>query len=160
MIAIAALEDVDYYDKMRKESNAVRDWFIDELNTIEGVKAFKSGSNYVFIRLDAADAVEASALKIIVTGATDGCDVALGSIEAAGIWNKEGVKVACESDDSNNNEDQEDQKENTDDNESEKAPSFSNPFPCFSTEPILVVLCANIQNFMIRAKIYREIWIG
>lgn len=40
---------------MRKESNAVRDWFIDELNTIEGVKAFKSGSNYVFIRLDAAD---------------------------------------------------------------------------------------------------------
>ena len=40
----------------------------------------------------------------------------------------------------------------------EKAPSFSNPFPCFSTEPILVVLCANIQNFMIRAKIYREIW--
>ena len=40
----------------------------------------------------------------------------------------------------------------------EKAPSFSIPFPCFSTEPILVVLCANIQNFMIRAKIYREIW--
>lgn len=55
MIAIAALEDVDYYDNMRKESNAVRDWFIDELNTIEGVKAFKSGSNYVFIRLDSAD---------------------------------------------------------------------------------------------------------
>ena len=46
--------------------------------------------------------------------------MALGSIEAAGIWNKEGVKVACESDDSNNNEDQEDQKENKDDNKSEK----------------------------------------
>ena len=56
-----------------------------------------------------------------MTGATDGCDVALGSIEAAGIWNKEGVKVACESDNSNNNEDQkENQKENTDDNKSEK----------------------------------------
>ena len=59
-----------------------------------------------------------------MTGATDGCDVALGSIEVAGSWNTEGVKVACESYDSNNNEDQEDQKENqkenTDDNKSEK----------------------------------------
>ena len=55
--------------------------------------------------------------KIIVTGVTDGCDVALGSIKVAGSWNMEGVKVACESDDSNNNEDQE---ENIDDNKSEK----------------------------------------
>ena len=54
--------------------------------------------------------VEASVLKIIVTGATDGCDVALGSIEVAGSWKTEGVKVACESDDLDNNEDQEDQK--------------------------------------------------
>lgn len=65
------------------------------------------------VSVKAPDAVEASALKIIVTGVTDGCDVALGSIEVAGSWNMEGVKVACESDDSNNNEDQEDQKENT-----------------------------------------------
>ena len=64
------------------------------------------------VSVKAPDAVEASALKIIVTGATDGCDVALGSIEVAGSWNTEGVKVACESYDSNNNEDQEDQKEN------------------------------------------------
>ena len=64
------------------------------------------------VSVKAPDGIEATALKIIVTGATDGCDVALGSIEAAGSWNTEGVKVACESDDSNNNEDQEDQKEN------------------------------------------------
>lgn len=53
-----------------------------------GKDADDGGTVYV----KAPDAVEASALKIIVTGATDGCDVALGSIEAAGIWNKEGVK--------------------------------------------------------------------
>ena len=44
------------------------------------------------VSVKAPDAVEASALKIIVTGATDGCDVALGSIEVAGSWNTEGVK--------------------------------------------------------------------
>ena len=51
--------------------------------------------------MKAPDGIEATALKIIVTDATDGCDVALGSIEAAGSWSTEGVKVACESDDSN-----------------------------------------------------------
>ena len=55
-----------------------------------------------------------------MTGATDGCDVALGSIEVAGSWKTEGVKVACESDDLDNNEDQKENQKNIDDNESEK----------------------------------------
>ena len=41
---------------MKEETNAVRDWFIDELNAIDNVKAFASASNFVFIRLQKADA--------------------------------------------------------------------------------------------------------
>lgn len=54
-IAKAALEDHAYYDQMRAETKEVREWFIDELNTIDGVKAYKTGSNFVFIKLDNAD---------------------------------------------------------------------------------------------------------
>lgn len=55
-IAIAAVKDREYYQKMKEESNAVRAWFSDELNKIPGVKAYKSESNFVFIKLDNADA--------------------------------------------------------------------------------------------------------
>lgn len=55
-IAIAAVEDKEYYQAMKKESNEIRDWFTDELNKIEDVKAFRSESNYVFIKLLHADA--------------------------------------------------------------------------------------------------------
>lgn len=55
-IAVAAVEDKAYYDKMREESNEIRDWFMDELNRIPDVKAFQSDSNFVFIKLLNADA--------------------------------------------------------------------------------------------------------
>lgn len=55
-IAIAAVEDREYYQKMKEESNAVREWFSAELNKMPGVKAYKSESNFVFIKLDNADA--------------------------------------------------------------------------------------------------------
>lgn len=55
-IAIAAIEDVEYYKKMKEESLKVRDWFSEELNKIKGVTAFKSVSNFVFIKIDDADA--------------------------------------------------------------------------------------------------------
>lgn len=55
-IAVAAVEDKAYYDKMREESNEIRDWFMDELNRIPDVKAFQSASNFVFIKLLNADA--------------------------------------------------------------------------------------------------------
>ena len=55
-IALAAIEDKAYYQWMKEETVAIRDWFIDELNRIDHVKAFKSDSNFVFIRLDNADA--------------------------------------------------------------------------------------------------------
>ncbi len=55
-IAIAAVEDRDYYRAMKAESNAVRAWFTDELNKIKDVKAFRSESNFVFVKLQNADA--------------------------------------------------------------------------------------------------------
>lgn len=55
-IAYAAIMDNAYYKKMKEETIAVRNWFIDELNAIDGVKAFESISNFVFIRLENADA--------------------------------------------------------------------------------------------------------
>lgn len=55
-IAIAAVEDHAYYQKMKYESNAVREWFSEELNKIPGVTAYKSESNFVFVKLDNADA--------------------------------------------------------------------------------------------------------
>lgn len=55
-VAKAAIEDHEYYDQMREETRAVREWFSDELNKIDGVKAYRSGSNFVFIKLKNADA--------------------------------------------------------------------------------------------------------
>ncbi len=54
-IAKAAVEDRPYYEKMRDDTLAVTKWFTDELNKIDGVKAYKTGSNFVFIKLDNAD---------------------------------------------------------------------------------------------------------
>lgn len=55
-IAIAAVNDTDYYQEMKRKTNEIREWFIDELNSLKDVKAFRSESNYVFIKLLHADA--------------------------------------------------------------------------------------------------------
>ena len=55
-IAVAAIKDTEYYKKMKLETNSVREWFYTELNKIPGVKAYKSESNFIFIKLDNADA--------------------------------------------------------------------------------------------------------
>ena len=55
-IALAAIEDKEYCARMKEETIAVRDWFISQLNAVDHVKAFQSGSNFVFIRLEGADA--------------------------------------------------------------------------------------------------------
>lgn len=55
-IAVAAIKDTEYYKKMKFETNSVREWFYTELNKIPGVKAYKSESNFIFIKLDNADA--------------------------------------------------------------------------------------------------------
>jgi histidinol-phosphate aminotransferase len=55
-IALEAINDRDYYQKMKAETNRVRDWFIGELNTIENVKAYQTEANFVFVKLTNADA--------------------------------------------------------------------------------------------------------
>ncbi len=55
-IALAAINDTEYYKKMKEETVTVRDWFLEECNRIGQVKAFRSGSNFVFLRLEGADA--------------------------------------------------------------------------------------------------------
>lgn len=55
-IALAALKDREYYEEMRRQTVLVRDWFIEELNALKHVKAYRSGANFVFVRLDQADA--------------------------------------------------------------------------------------------------------
>lgn len=55
-VAKAAIDDKEYYEHMRKETRKVREWFTNELNEMEGVTAYHSGSNFVFIKLENADA--------------------------------------------------------------------------------------------------------
>lgn len=55
-IAIEAVRDTAYYRKMRELTNEIREWFTAELNAIEGVHAFQSASNFVFVRLENTDA--------------------------------------------------------------------------------------------------------
>ena len=60
-IALAAIKDTTYYKQMKEETKKVRDWFIGELNQMDKVKAFPSESNFVFIRLQGADANQVQA---------------------------------------------------------------------------------------------------
>ena len=55
-IAAAAIKDREYYQEMKQKTNEVREWFIGELNRLPDVKAFRSESNYVFLKLLHADA--------------------------------------------------------------------------------------------------------
>ena len=55
-IAMAAIEDKTYYDGIRKEIIDVTKWFTMELNKLQGVKAYDTGSNFVFVKMEDMDA--------------------------------------------------------------------------------------------------------
>lgn len=55
-IAVAALNDSEYYVQMKAKTVEVREWFIGELARIPGVKPFQSAANFVFVKLNHADA--------------------------------------------------------------------------------------------------------
>jgi histidinol-phosphate/aromatic aminotransferase/cobyric acid decarboxylase-like protein len=55
-MAIAALRDTAYYQKLKEEIVSTRAWITEELNKIPGVRAFKSHANFVFIDFDGYDA--------------------------------------------------------------------------------------------------------
>jgi len=50
-IAKAALEDEKYYNEIRRKIIDIREWFIDELNKMDGVTAFNSISNFVYLKI-------------------------------------------------------------------------------------------------------------
>ena len=54
-MAAVALQDAEYYKKINYEVCRIREWFIDELNKLQGVRAFRSYANFVAVRFDGID---------------------------------------------------------------------------------------------------------
>lgn len=54
-MALVALKDKKYYESMNNELNVTKLWFIDELNKIEGIRAFASYSNFVAVKAEQID---------------------------------------------------------------------------------------------------------
>lgn len=55
-MAVAALEDDEYYKKVNQEVCSIREWVTDELNKMEGVRAFQSKANFIAVRFDRVNA--------------------------------------------------------------------------------------------------------
>ena len=58
-MAIAALRDDKYYKRLLKDITESRNFFINEMNSIPGVKAFDSAANFVFIHFSENTDVQA-----------------------------------------------------------------------------------------------------
>ena len=54
-MAVAALRDKGYYDELYQKITESRAFFVQAMNEIEGVKAFESASNFVFVHFDDVD---------------------------------------------------------------------------------------------------------
>ena len=61
-MAVVALEDKEYYKKITQEICDIREWLIDELNKISGVRAFRSQANFIAARFDGVDADDVKAM--------------------------------------------------------------------------------------------------
>lgn len=58
-MAVAALRDEKYYKGLLKDITESRNFFINEMNSIPGVKAFDSAANFVFIHFSESTDVQA-----------------------------------------------------------------------------------------------------
>lgn len=54
-IAVEALNDKEYTEKNKREIIEMREYLIDELNARQGIKAYKSYANFVYVQLDGYD---------------------------------------------------------------------------------------------------------
>ena len=54
-MAVAALRDEPYYKNLLKEITESREYFIHEMNALDGVKAFESDANFVFVHFKEID---------------------------------------------------------------------------------------------------------
>ena len=57
-LGVAVLQDRDYYSGFKKEIIKIRSWFTEEINRIDGFKAFRSDSNFVLVKASGYDAKE------------------------------------------------------------------------------------------------------
>lgn len=57
-MAAVALSDKEYYERITKEMISCREWFIDLLNSNKKVRVYKSGSNFVLVKIQDVDAEE------------------------------------------------------------------------------------------------------
>ena len=51
-VALAALEDRSYYERMAETLKSIREWLIHEINGMPGLTAFPSDANFVYVKLD------------------------------------------------------------------------------------------------------------
>ncbi len=54
-MAVEAIRDKAYYERMNKELNQVKIWFMDTLNQMEHVRVFRSDSNFVAVKIENVD---------------------------------------------------------------------------------------------------------
>ena len=54
-MAVAALQDRNYYMEMEQNLNRTKTWFMDELNKIPSVRVFQSCANFVAVRIEHVD---------------------------------------------------------------------------------------------------------
>jgi len=57
-LGVAVLQDTAYYSGFKSAIVQTRDWFIDELNKIKGFKAYRSNSNFIFVKTTDYEAKE------------------------------------------------------------------------------------------------------
>ena len=55
------MKDKEYYSNLTKTIIQLKDEFISEVNKIDGIKAFNSAANFIFVHFD--DKIDVQALK-------------------------------------------------------------------------------------------------
>lgn len=55
---IESLRDDEYYERIRKEIHAVKDWFYHELDKIEEIHPYRSDTNFIYMNVTGVDAVQ------------------------------------------------------------------------------------------------------
>ncbi len=55
-VAAVAIEDEEYYEKIKKEIATVKQWFYKELCKIDGIYPFLSDTNFIYMRVENCDA--------------------------------------------------------------------------------------------------------
>lgn len=51
-MAVTAIQDTDYYNKMNTQLNKTKIWFTDTLNHMSGIRAFQSDCNFVAVKIE------------------------------------------------------------------------------------------------------------